>query len=106
MIFLGPMLVALIVVYPQSDNDLPPRCPATQNDKLSDASSVMGLVRCKSTKSDVEARFGKPRSEAFKSAGMEIYYTFPNGSAATFLIGDDGLLLRTFVYAEPDQNSK
>jgi hypothetical protein len=102
------MLVALIVIYPQSDNDPPPHCPATRSDVLSDASPVLGLVRCKSNKSDVEARFGKPGSEAVKDAVTEIYYTFPNGSAVMFLFADDGLLLRTLVYAEPQpgQNLK
>jgi hypothetical protein len=100
MIIPGPMLAVLIVIYPQSDSDPPPHCPATKGERLNDVSPAMGLVRCKSTKSDVEAKLGKPRSERVTGIGTEVSYGFPNGSLATFLFAPDGLLLQTLVYAE------
>jgi hypothetical protein len=106
MMIFGLTLAAMIVLYPQTGSDPSPHCPPTKGDAMSDLSPVMGFVRCKSTKAEVQARLGKPHSELVEDRTTTDFYSFPNGSAATILFDKDGLLLRTLIYAEPSPNSK
>ncbi|HKD24218.1 MAG TPA: hypothetical protein VKB71_19515 [Rhizomicrobium sp.] len=106
------VLAALTVSSVQAEESatqnsiVPLTCPAEVDATAlpadsSDVSPSLGFTRCKSTKDDVEAKYGNPFMQNNGPSGTSTYvYQFKGGAVVVvFLFAKDARILRTVAYA-------
>jgi len=65
----------------------------------SDVSPSLGFTRCKSTKDDVEAKYGNPFMRNNGPSGTSTYMYQFKGGIVVFLFARDDRIIRTVAYA-------